>query len=252
MRSSFGKHSLVVLLTGIILLSGGARASRAQAPLRGQARPRPLPAAIPLTTATRMRTLAPPTSGTLKAYSSRPLMAVGDLLAVNLTNRTVTVAIDRARSSLPAPLVTAAARLGELEKLKNREFPARRTFPIGLTTSLLDERLLAQHPEWQTDTEKERLQKITIKLNDFKPGQRVSVLFITHPDPSLPPTVLNVKKQDPARTDYDAMYRQLPLQHRILDDNEVTTQVRANAVPTTSPLPRGVMPPPTRKRTDGK
>ncbi len=128
-------------------------------------------------------------------FTSRPLLAVGTVRSIDSASSTVTVAIDQNLSDLPITLTHKAKVTGQdLESLRRREFPPQRTFRIGPMTMLVDDR--APLPKRRGEPRPQP----RIGAGDFKPGDRVSLLFRMEHDPNRTPYAINLSKVDPART----------------------------------------------------
>lgn len=175
------------------------------------------------------------TNDPLGVYSARPILAVGDLTDVNLTSRTITLAIDRSLSSLPHVLTAMAKRKGVLDKLLNRELPTSRTFAITRTTQLMDPARTGERTS-PLLTQRQRLERQRLKLEELHPGTRVSVLFRYHPDPKTPAGVLNVVVQPRELKNFDADYRAVPILHNPAGNEKLTTATAAQAGATSGSL----------------
>lgn len=234
---AFSIQARSAILAFILSLAVGAPAALAQA----------TPPAKPhVQLSPEMREKLFPTTSSLKAnarpykmldplgvHTSRPLMAVGDIVSVDLTSRTVVLTIDRAHSSLPHILQENAEKKKVLEKLIEREFPAQRSFPINRTTLLADPE---RAPGKRMETEREHLAREVIRLEDFQPGDHVSVLFRQGMTPDDPPWVFNMIKQPRGRTDYAADYRPMPVVTKVVDANKLSTETRAALARTSATL----------------
>lgn len=236
MLSSLAKQAAALARLGCILaLLTGAAAVQAQQPktvspsdlnpsLRPLIQPRTAPTPLPVQRAVHITTavinnklttfsFGSPvmfrTRDPLGVYTGRPLLAVGDVVSVDPTSHTVTLAIQRDLSSLPHVLELQAKKKGVYEKLLEREFPATRTFFVSRFTQILDGNRHDSRSA-RMETNRERLAQITIKLDDLHPGDRVSLAYRMNENPATPPAVYNISKQDPARRNYEADYRTMP------------------------------------------
>lgn len=171
--------------------------------------------AAPRTTATLELPLERPkqqiTQNPKAVYTSRPLMAVGDIKAIDSGTSTVVVAIDRNLSALPRVLQHNAKERGVLQELLAREFPAERPFLLTRRTMFIDARIdrekLQANPEALKKFDQD---KQLIKLSDFKVGDRVSVLFQMNPTAGAGARAINLCKQDPKRRDYTVDFEPSP------------------------------------------
>lgn len=137
-----------------------------------------------------------------RPYTRRPILAVGTLKSIDSGTSTVVISIDRKLSSVPNILVYEAKKAGTYEELMSRELPAERTFRIPPQAMIMDGRYNPDKPQTKAVTGKIRQDKQRIAFSEFKPGERVGVLFSLNSDPSKPPTIRNFSKLDPDRTDF--------------------------------------------------
>lgn len=227
--ASLIRTGLLLLLLAAIPVLAGAQAEETRPPLSAPRAPMPAnrimaPMAAdhaqhPAVTSSTMNSDGTTSSGVsvitykttdpLGVYSGRPYEVVGDILDVNTTSHTITVAIDRSLSSLPHILKESARRKGVLEKLMDRELPTSRTYAITRTTLIADKtRASTARP---LDTLRQRLDRERIKLEELHPGMRVSMMVRYFPEPDRLRGVLNVLVQPRDRKNYEADYRIAPI-----------------------------------------
>lgn len=277
LRPTMILHLARPLLLGALLLAGGTRQGLAKPAAAPLAQPKASAKATTTTYATELTTrgmiltiktvaadgsttvttrtygsiASPLTNDKLGVYTSRPLLAVGDVKEVNLTSQTITLQIDRALSSLPHVLEVQAKKKGVLDKLLDRVFPAERTFFIRRTTLLIDG--TGKTRVSALASPRERLERTRLKLEDFHPGDRVSLLFRYHENEATPPAVMNVSKQSRERRDYAADYRPVPIVQRVVTPPTSATLARtpltSNTQAITNPAAQALLKKPARGKS---
>lgn len=153
------------------------------------------------------RTTAQKTSGfspitQLRArYTSRPLLAVGELLEIDTDQRSIRVLIDRERSVIPNALDVNARKVGTLDEVLDNEFPTSRTFVLSLRTLIKDARPGKQQQPLAVDGKVDDDSR-NLKLTDFHVGDHVSVLYRMSSSPEKPARVLTFCQVDPKQKKY--------------------------------------------------
>jgi hypothetical protein len=146
-------------------------------------------------------------------FTSRPLLAVGTLKQIDSASSTVLVAIDRKLSSIPSVLTLNAQQGGVAQAIIDREFPPERIFKIHRRTYLRDARPLAKRDQ-PAEQIRQKLphQRDRIGFGDFKPGERVGVLYRIRPGQPDDPIMLSFSKLDPDQMDFSVDFN--PLRNR--------------------------------------
>jgi len=136
-----------------------------------------------------------------RIYTSRPLLAVGTLEAVDTAASSVTLAVDRRLSLMPHIMEVRARREGVLEAARTVLFPPRRTFALTPRTMLID----ARGGRHQVPATSGRIDRDPqrVPLSAFRPGMRVGVIFQIRPDPRTAPLVKTLSILDPRQASYE-------------------------------------------------
>ena len=152
-------------------------------------------------------------------YTSRPLLAVGQLKEMDRATSSVLVAIDRERSVIPNVLISRARRQEKEAELLDREFPPERRFKLTQRTLYLDARASQKKPETRADTGRIADDEQRLRWEDFQPDDHVTVLYKLRPKADRDPLVLSFSKVDADQKDFELdfnpfgkerVYRRLP------------------------------------------
>ncbi len=164
-------------------------------------------------------------------YTSRPLLAVGQIKEMDRATSSVLVAIDRELSAIPNVLISHARREEKEAELLDREFPPERRFKLTQRTLYLDARASEKKPETRADTGQIAEDKQRLRWGDFKPDDHVTVLYKLRPKADRDPLVLSFSKVDADQKDFELdfnpfgmerAYRRLPAP---ADDSTTSTKV---------------------------
>jgi hypothetical protein len=135
--------------------------------------------------------------------TSRPLMAVGHLVAIDVKTSSMTLRIDRSRSAFPRRFEVAAKRIGRFEELIEQEFPAIRSYKMTPITMYVNATGSEPHRQLPATGGQLPHDKQLLTPASFHPGDWVGVLYRITPEPENPPAILNLSRLDPNRIEYE-------------------------------------------------
>lgn len=161
-------------------------------------------------------------------HTSRAILAVGTLehLDTATSTSTVTLRIDRNRSSLPRYLLTQAVKASNIRDIVETQLPERREFVLSEHTWFFDGRDSQSLPQVPALSGRIQEDPQLLSIQDFEVGQTVGILFRMSSDPSQPAKVLNMSLLEPDQTGMRVDYH--PISGRpqpMLELNETTTSM---------------------------